>query len=172
MNVSGNITDTTIKGGTDGTTIGNVGDKLKVDATVTSNSPVNIGTPKIEIGLELEQDLPAFNSPYYVVTTITDEILLHGITLGFKDDNVMAKVTIDGIVLFEVDCDDLEKSSPPAKDQVQMKTGMWLEWLKSGDFLVIRPLSPFYVGTELKIEVKSNSNNTDRELQSYQVNSI
>lgn len=114
--------------------------------------------------------MPEYTEDFYTVTTIGGPLKLYGFHLDFNSDRVIVRVERDGVLFFEVDCQDLEDRTPVETDDMQMTTGMWLSWLRSGDHFVFKPDYPIYFSSSLSIKVKANSNNDDRELDGWQVN--
>jgi len=103
----GSIIDRIKLRGSDGTIIGNDGDKLKVQATVVAQS----GCPTIDGDkwrTELDtSDISLVNGSFVTLKTLSNGIL-QSVIIHFSTDRVDVRINIDGQDIFTIDLDDLE----------------------------------------------------------------
>jgi len=92
-----------IKGATDGTLIGNTGDRLKVDSTITSVSSGTLATFSNKVVADITQTPIAISSAvtYTNIYTYSGTGKLIGFNLEFNGVNVVVKLVIDGSTIFD-----------------------------------------------------------------------
>lgn len=133
MNISGNDGDNQIEGGTDGTIIGNVGDKLKVtgelvsgDITIVGGCPTIAGT-KWRSEMDTT-DINLSTTSFTTLKTLSSGIL-ESLAIEFSTDKLDLKINIDGTDIFTINLDDLEElqvgnsSAAPSGGIMSVKTG-------------------------------------------------
>lgn len=94
-----------ILGSTDNSKIGNVGDRLKVDAQVTPpSSSDNVGCPTISDKLKIEHDGTdiIITSSYVTLYNYSGSGKLFGMALDFNSNRVKIKLTVDSNVIFDL----------------------------------------------------------------------
>lgn len=97
-----------VKGGSDGTTIGNVGDRFKVDTGITSGTLVPTITNKLRIRTSVSNiNLPNTNA-YQTLYTRSGTGLFFGFQADFNSANVNVRLTIDGGVVFTLKIADIK----------------------------------------------------------------
>lgn len=88
-------------GGTDATTIGNTGDRLKVSADIVSTSG-NVSpafSPKVRVDV-LTTDVVLTTGSFTNIYTYSGTGLLHGFNVEFNNINVIVRLQIDGETIF------------------------------------------------------------------------
>jgi len=164
--------DNTIIGGTDSTTIGNTGDRLKTTAIVTGVIAARdvISSPQIEYGFT-KVDLPSYGQSFYTVSTVNDSGALHGFALRFNSDGVIIRLEIDGSEVFEIEAKELKDHFKVGNkdDRLPVFNSMWLIWNEQPKVFLFNPSSPISFNSSFTVKVKGNSGSTDRDLRAYQI---
>lgn len=151
-----------IRGATDNTLIGNVGDKLKVDAEISavgqpSDAP---GCPVFSSEIETifsETDL-ALTTSYVTRFTYSGSGKLIGYIAGLNSTNFSFKLTIDSNVVFDIsgnNINDIQLGPPSAGLPQPTSGGPFVN--NSGKTFGYLPICPIAFSTNVKIEVKKGS---------------
>lgn len=100
--------DAKIRGATDGSFVGNIGDRMKVDASLTSGQLVPTITNKLRVRYNIaDVTLPNTNA-FQTIYSRSGTGLFFGMQLGFDNDHVSIRVTIDGGVMFTLPLGDIK----------------------------------------------------------------
>lgn len=91
-----------LSGGTDGTTVGNTSDKLKVDATISgiTGGVSSAFSSKLRIEPQVNGITLAANV-YTVVYTYTGSGLIIGFNLEFNNTNIIVRLKVDGETIMD-----------------------------------------------------------------------
>ena len=96
-------------GGTDGTLIGNSGDKLKVDANLSQGQLVPTITNKLRFRYVISDVSLPNTGAYQSIYSRSGTGLIFGFQLGFDNAKVNIRLTIDGGQVFDISLDDIKK---------------------------------------------------------------
>jgi hypothetical protein len=155
-----------IKGATDGTEIGNVGDRLKVDSVVTGGAPGTVPTLTSDLRYDdmnvanggIARDTTVGNT-YVTAYEYTGSGLLLGylITLEAASDEWSLKLSVDGNIIYELSTGDLESAVlygyvSGGADSMSRHLGFavhdkTIRWQGPSDF-------PLIYNTSIKVEIK------------------
>lgn len=103
-----NFPRATFVGATDGTPIGNIGDRLKVDANLNSGQLVPTITNKLRIRYNIADVSLPNTGVYQTVYSRSGTGLFFGVQLGFDNANVNIRLTIDGGQVFDLPLNDVK----------------------------------------------------------------
>jgi len=139
-------------GGTDNTTIGNTGDRLKVDASFSSGASPNL----VKSGLRVEHSNTEIILSNSVYTTIyeqtSEEGKLYAFFIEFSTDDLDIKLEIDGIESFNLNFkNDIEKFS--TFNGAGKESFLGFEY--DGNKLQYKAEFPIYYSTSFKISAKA-----------------
>lgn len=102
-----NYTDTKLRGGTDGTVIGNTGSSLNVNANIDSGEIVPTITNKFRIRSNITNvTVPA---AYTTLFSRSGTGLFFGFQVAFNSANIDIKLTIDGGTVFELNLNTIKQ---------------------------------------------------------------
>ena len=102
--------------------------------------------------------LPRVNELYLEVYRYTGEGRLHTLTVDFNHDEVLIEVEIDGIIMFTINCDELEAHSTETSDIGP------LIWKPSDDKIIFKPSHSVEFDSTLVIRSKASGNSSNRAL--------
>lgn len=154
-----------IEGGTDGTTIGNVGDRLKV----TDDGGSSSGTPGAPCFSDKYRSLfdgasLALTTSYQTRYTYSGSGKFVGFILAFSGSDLVVKLSIDSEVIFEVngeDLSDVQIGTPLGSGPNSQPTAGGPSWDTTSKKMSFVPTFPIAYDTEVKIEIKRIGNNID-----------
>ena len=160
--------ENSIDGGTDGTSIGNTGDRLKVDADITSIGSGTYPTmqcPEVDSFRNGNISLPNFASGYGDIYSYSGSGEFYEFIINPDSESIWIALEIDGAVCFEVHLAVLEdigtssSSVPPAYAM--------FGYNDVSHALRFSPRYPITFNTSLKIVGKADSSTTSRDIEEY-----
>jgi len=167
----------TLEGATDDTLIGNVGDRLKVDALLSVNDvTVSGGCPTTSSKFRIvhsESSTPV-TANYSTMYSYTGSGVLFGFILDYNSDFVRTKLTIDGTeVIFELTNDaieDMQSFAGAGCDDNDGSADLLGGFIKktAGNKLNINFHCPIKYDSEVKVEAQ-RSGSYDKSLERYLV---
>jgi hypothetical protein len=101
--IAANNTLATIRGNNDGTKIGNVGDRLKIDAVINNPSGSGLGSLTISKKLRLDRNFTqqTVNNTYSTIYSYSGSGLFFGFHVDTDNANLEVRLTLDFDVIFE-----------------------------------------------------------------------
>lgn len=153
-----------LKGGTDNTTVGNTGDRLKVDAnfsvlggqlvpTITNKFRVRYSTTPATVG-----------SAYSTIFTRSGTGLFFGFQADFNSANVRLRCTIDSGQIFEITVADLKLFQFNDTTTTRMQMGGF--WATVGNTVDFSSKFPIPYTTSITIEMQ-RSDGTNHQMSQY-----
>jgi hypothetical protein len=157
MAISQNDDAQEIKGASDGTLIGNVGDRLKVDASISQS--VSDSLPRVNQGMDLS--LNKSNGAWLSMTSYTGSGLFLGAACHFDNENVQVRLLIDGVEQYIVDCSDLDDLYPSNPLYLN------IYWEREDEKLFINWPAKF--NSSFALQAKASDNNNSRDVRDWLV---
>lgn len=150
------VTQVEVLGSTDGTPIGNVGDRLKVDAQLTSVPPAFSKKYRSEYdGSTLE-----LTTSYQNRFTYSGSGQFIGFILVSTGTDITVKLIIDSDLIFELNTQDLfsvQLNDPGNSGPNSQPSAGGPSWDNSGKRYTFAPLQPISYATSVAIDVKKVS---------------
>lgn len=142
-----------IAAGTDGTAIGHVGDRLKVDTADASDA---IGAPVFSPAFtwDLSISNTALTASYQTLYSYSGNGKFIGANLLFQNAKQVIKVTIDGSIILETDVGNIELIQINGANSVASKVGLW--WANGESKLGVHPAYPIEFTSSVSIEAKNS----------------
>jgi len=145
------------------------GDRLKVEAAINGTGSENMGSPVLSSKTRVDWsattiNLPALSSPYATIYSYTGSGKLCSFILEFNSDDIFVKLTIDGTeVIFEMDCEELEKLT-----EGEERLHPFLTWVDDDSKRIIfDPDFPILYNSSVLIEAKCHKESTSKDLKRY-----
>lgn len=118
---------------------------IKSDSDISS-------TLKIHQEYDVDEDLDDVN--YYVVYSRNGESTISGFTLRFNDKKVWVKLVIDGVEIFDINCEELKDMSDwNAFPQPQT----YVSWNDNKELFFFTPSFPMVAASSVSIEARSKT---------------
>lgn len=97
------LSNSTISGGTDGTTIGNSSDRLKVDASISAITSAVAASysSKTRVIIQTDNINIATGGGYTTIYTYSGSGFLIGFNLEFNNTDVVVRLRVDGEIIFD-----------------------------------------------------------------------
>ena len=154
-----------IEGASDGTLIGNIGDRLKV----TDDGGGSSGTPGAPCFSDKYRTLfdgasLTLTTSYQTRYTYSGSGKFVGFILAFSGSDLVVKLSIDSNVIFEInggDLGDVQLGNPASSGPNSQPTAGGPSWDTTGKKMSFVPTFPIAYDTEVKIEIKRIGNNID-----------
>lgn len=165
--MGGGISDTNpqIEGGTDGTVIGNTGDRLKVDASVVSSIPPKISKKLRSVIDKTSQAITG--SSFVTIFTYTGSGDFWSFIVATNQNGAQLRLEIDGEVILDgaASVTDIQFSLPNATSQT-FAGGHWCQSFTTGGlaFSVPYPIA-YTTNVVLKAKRDNNGNITVNQVQ-------
>lgn len=135
---------------------------MDVNATVstgTTTVPSTINSELTNNNVTLNKSIDGYTSLY----SYTGTGHLYAFKIKFNSANVITNLTIDGNILFEIDCSDLEELFQT--DSNNVSTNAFLKWDKFTQVLTYEPLHPIKIDVSVLFQAKANSGSSNKVME-------
>lgn len=158
--------DAIIRGGTDGTVIGNNTDRLKVDANFTVLGGQLVPTITNKMRVRYSTTPATAGAAYSTIYTRSGTGLFFGFQTDFNSANVFLRLTIDGGQIFEVTVSDLKLFQFNDTSATRNQAGGW--WSTIGNTVDFSSKFAIPYSTTVTLEMK-RSDGTNHTMSQYMV---
>lgn len=106
-------------------------------------------------------DLNNINNPHTVLYSYSGSGKFISTVIRFNDEDVFIRLVIDGVEVFDIDCDILEGFD---LDKEESNIFCGVKWSKDRNVFVFCPGLPISYNASVSIEARANSSSTSRDM--------
>lgn len=113
-------------------------------------------------------DLPTSTNPHVVIYSYSGSGKLRGFWIDFNNENVFARLVIDGVEVFDIDVDIIH-STAVEEDAYQANIFNSFSYNRQRDVFSFNPPFPIAFSSSISIEARANNGDNGRDADRYGV---